>query len=67
MDKDTKNQIMDLADRLCCGGFHHPARSFSSSQNRIRRHTQENRIHKELQNAQHHNHIYNNTFINAHN
>ena len=32
-----------------------------------RDHTRESRIHKELQSGQHHNHIYNNTFINVHN
>ena len=49
-------------------GFHHPTGSFFGSQSRTRRHTWESRIHiKELQNAQHHNHIYNNTFINVRN
>ena len=52
----------------CCGGFHQPVGLFFGSQNGHRDTTQENRIHmKELQNAQHHNHIYNNTFMHVHN
>ena len=48
----------------CCGGFHHPAGSFSA----LRAahgdtHRRAEFTMKELQNAQHHNHIYHNTFI----
>ena len=56
------------SETKCCGGLHHPAGSFSAHRTDTETHSgDQNSAMKELQNAQHHNHIYKNTFSNVHN
>ena len=62
------NNSISISIRAVVAGFSPPRRIVLGSQSRTRKHTRENRIHNErmleLQNAQHHNHIYNGTLTN---
>ena len=54
--------------QLCCGDFHHPAGSLLAFRTDTETHSgEQNSPNNELQNAQHQNHIYKNTFINVRN